>query len=197
MSTAKSHGQRPSRQRNRREKSGVPALDQDFSDANEEDDVRTEREEDDEWDFIEADGEERNGARGTSLFARGVVDRYRLAVFRKGATPNRPTATQTTLHALPPPPLPSRTARVLPARLPKSVAAAQARYPSADARPSCAQNRRGRRGWRQCLPYRPHRARARRLANHRSSRKSRSSRLAALALRATHLRAGQCRIRIS
>ncbi|KAI9430296.1 hypothetical protein BJY52DRAFT_1351176 [Lactarius psammicola] len=60
------------------------------TDANE-DDVRTERDDDDEWDFIEADGEERNGARGTSLFARGVVDRYRLAVFRNGSTPNRLT----------------------------------------------------------------------------------------------------------
>ncbi|KAI0297577.1 hypothetical protein B0F90DRAFT_1811056 [Multifurca ochricompacta] len=68
----KPHVQRPNRQRTRREKS---------------DDVRTERDdEDDDWDFIEADGEDRNGARGTSLFARGVVDRYRLAVFRKGPT---------------------------------------------------------------------------------------------------------------
>jgi serum/glucocorticoid-regulated kinase 2 len=93
-SAAKSHGQRSNRQRNRREKSGVPALDRDLSDANEEDDVRTERDDDDDdWDFIEADGEDRNGARGTSLFARGVVDRYRLAVFRKGSTPNRTTAT--------------------------------------------------------------------------------------------------------
>jgi len=95
VSGSKTHGQRPSRQRNRREKSGVPALDRDLSDANDEDDVRTEREEDDEWDFIEADGEDRNGARGTSLFARGVVDRYRLAVFRKGSTPNRTTPTDT------------------------------------------------------------------------------------------------------
>lgn len=93
----KSHGQRPNRQRTRREKSGVPALDRDLSDANDEDDVRTERdEEDDDWDFIEAaDGEERNGTRGNSLFARGVVDRYRLAVFRKGSTPSR-TNTATT-----------------------------------------------------------------------------------------------------
>ena len=89
-SASKSHGQRSSRQRNRREKSGVPALDRDLSDVNDEDDVRTERDEDD-WDFIEAAGEERNGARGASLFARGVVDRYRLAVFRKGSTPSRPT----------------------------------------------------------------------------------------------------------
>jgi len=97
----KPHGQRPVRQRTRREKSGVPALDRDLSDANDEDDARTERdEEDDEWDFIEADGEDRNGTgtgtRGTSLFARGVVDRYKLAVFRKGSTPNRTTSTWTT-----------------------------------------------------------------------------------------------------
>jgi serum/glucocorticoid-regulated kinase 2 len=86
---SKPHGQRPNRQRTRREKSGVPALDRDLSDANDEYDVRTERDDDDDWDFIEADGEDRNGTRGTSLFARGVVDRYRLAVFRKGTTPNR------------------------------------------------------------------------------------------------------------
>jgi serum/glucocorticoid-regulated kinase 2 len=85
----KPHGQRPNRQRTRREKSGVPALDRDLSDANDEDDVRTERDEDDDWDFIEADGEDRNGARIPSLFARGVVDRYKLSVFRKGTTPNR------------------------------------------------------------------------------------------------------------
>ena len=93
VAASKPHGQRSNRQRNRREKSGVPALDRDLSDANDEDDVRTERDDDDDWDFIEADGEDRNGARGTSLFARGVVDRYRLAVFRKGSTPNRSTAT--------------------------------------------------------------------------------------------------------
>jgi hypothetical protein len=89
--TSKSHGQRSNRQRTRREKSGVPALDRDLSDANDDDEVRTERdEEDDDWDFIEADGgEDRNGTRNNNLFARGVVDRYRLAVFRKGSTPNR------------------------------------------------------------------------------------------------------------
>ncbi|TFY73598.1 hypothetical protein EWM64_g10414, partial [Hericium alpestre] len=86
---------RPARAtRNRREKSGIPALDRDLSDTNEDDEAPTEREDEDEdWDFIEADGEDRgedrNGAKGTSLFARGVVDRYRLAVFRKGSTPNR------------------------------------------------------------------------------------------------------------
>jgi hypothetical protein len=36
------------------------------------------------WDFVGAtDGEDRNGVEGTSLFARDIVDRYRLAVFRK------------------------------------------------------------------------------------------------------------------
>jgi serum/glucocorticoid-regulated kinase 2 len=81
--------------RNRREKSGVPALDRYLSDTIDEDGEATEREEEDEdWDFVEAgDGEDRNGAKGTSLFARGVVDRYRLAVFRKGSTtPHRAAA---------------------------------------------------------------------------------------------------------
>jgi len=69
----------------RREKSGIAALDKHIGDGIEE---LTEREED-EWDFVEAGVEqERNGAKGTSLFARGVVDRYKLAVFRK-STPSR------------------------------------------------------------------------------------------------------------
>ncbi|KAF7302899.1 hypothetical protein MKEN_01252200 [Mycena kentingensis (nom. inval.)] len=71
----------------RREKSGVPALDRRLPDdeTEKEDDFE---EEDEDWDFIDAvDGEDRNGAKGTSLFARGVVDRYRLAVFRKASTP--------------------------------------------------------------------------------------------------------------
>ena len=95
-SAPKQHGQRSSRQRNRREKSGIPELDGDIADTNDEDDVRTPHDEDD-WDFIEADGEEHNGVNGTngirgpSLFARGVVDRYKLAVFRKGSTPGRTT----------------------------------------------------------------------------------------------------------
>ncbi|KAJ7157214.1 hypothetical protein C8R46DRAFT_1113810 [Mycena filopes] len=75
--------------RPRREKSGVPALDKHLD----EEASATEKEDDDEdddWDFVEAaDGEDRNGAKGTSLFARGVVDRYRLAVFRKASTPSR------------------------------------------------------------------------------------------------------------
>jgi len=93
---SKSQGQRSNRQRTRREKSGIPALDRDVSDANDEDEVRMlPNEENEGWDFIEADGgggEERYGPRGNSLFARGVVDRYRLAVFRKGSTPNRTSA---------------------------------------------------------------------------------------------------------
>ncbi|KAF7302479.1 hypothetical protein HMN09_00882200 [Mycena chlorophos] len=80
---------KPPKRPARREKSGVPALDRRLADE----DMATEKEdemdeEDEEWDFIDAvDGEDRNGAKGTSLFARGVVDRYRLAVFRKSSTP--------------------------------------------------------------------------------------------------------------
>lgn len=77
--------------RTRREKSGVPALDRYLSDATVDEDADTgvpsRDDEDDDWDFIDAvDGEDRNGAKGTSLFARGVVDRYRLAVFRRGSS---------------------------------------------------------------------------------------------------------------
>ncbi|KAF8527446.1 hypothetical protein BU17DRAFT_39852 [Hysterangium stoloniferum] len=69
----------------RREKSGVLALDRARNADMELDGSVTEREEEeDDWDFVETPGgEDRNGAKGTSLFARGVVDRYRLAVFRK------------------------------------------------------------------------------------------------------------------
>jgi serum/glucocorticoid-regulated kinase 2 len=77
--------------RSRREKSGIPALDRYLSDTIDEDEAVTEREEDeDDWDLVEAGlGEDRNGARGTSLFARGVVDKYRLAVvFRKASSPS-------------------------------------------------------------------------------------------------------------
>lgn len=91
LKTTKQPPSRPSvkASRMRREKSGVPALDRDLSDTIDEDGEATEKdEEDDDWDFVEAaDGEDRNGAQGTSLFARGVVDRYRLAVFRKASTP--------------------------------------------------------------------------------------------------------------
>lgn len=83
--------------RPRKEKSGVQALDRYLSDAVDEDAEATERDEDedDDWDFVEAGdglGEDRNGAKGTSLFARGVVDRYRLAVFRKASTPSQRSA---------------------------------------------------------------------------------------------------------
>lgn len=73
--------------RTRREKSGIPALDKYLS----ADEGATDLDDDD-WDFVEAGvgEEERNGAKATSLFARGVVDRYKLAVFRKGGqTPQR------------------------------------------------------------------------------------------------------------
>lgn len=77
-----------SRQRGRREKSGIAALDKYLSDGGADEDV--DQDEDDDWDLVEAPGgEERNGAKGTSYFARGVVDRYRLAVFRKASTPGK------------------------------------------------------------------------------------------------------------
>ena len=85
LRVAPARGGRP-----RREKSGIHALDQYLSDGG--DDEMTERDEDDDWDFVEAlpvGAEDRNGAKGTSLFARGVVDRYRLAVFRKSTTPSK------------------------------------------------------------------------------------------------------------
>lgn len=67
----------------RREKSGIAALDRHFGEGIDE---LTERE-DDEWDIVEAGvDEEQNGSKGTSLFARGVVDRYKLAVFRKSTS---------------------------------------------------------------------------------------------------------------
>lgn len=72
------------RTKQKREKSGIPALDRGAID---------EDTEEDDWDLVEKpNGEEaaayngRTGAggkQGNSLFARGVVDRYRLAVFRK------------------------------------------------------------------------------------------------------------------
>ena len=73
----------------RREKSGVPALDRFLSDGDDNQETEREEDSDDDWDLIDAvDGEDMNG-KGTSLFARGVVDRYRLAVFRKTTTPQR------------------------------------------------------------------------------------------------------------
>ena len=78
----------PRPQPRRREKSGVPALDRHLSQVIDEEDPGTVTErDDDDWDFVETPGgEDRNGAKGTSLFARGVVDRYRLAVFRKASS---------------------------------------------------------------------------------------------------------------
>ena len=81
----------PAKGRNRREKSGIPALDRNITDTNDEDGLNTEHDEDDDdWDFVETNvDEERNGAKGAGLFTRGgVVDRYRLTVFRK-STPRR------------------------------------------------------------------------------------------------------------
>jgi serum/glucocorticoid-regulated kinase 2 len=67
----------------RRERSGVAALDRDLSDVIDEDEMPA-HDEDDDWDFVEALGaEDYNGQQGKSLFARGVVDRYRLRVFGK------------------------------------------------------------------------------------------------------------------
>ena len=42
--------------------------------------------EEDEWDLVEAAGESRNGGKGTTLWARGVKDRFKLVV----NTPDRP-----------------------------------------------------------------------------------------------------------
>lgn len=72
------------RSRPKRERSGVAALDRGLSDVIDEDEEDITEREDDDWDFVEAPGaEDINGVQGKSLFARGVVDRYRLAVFRK------------------------------------------------------------------------------------------------------------------
>ncbi|EJU02535.1 hypothetical protein DACRYDRAFT_21614 [Dacryopinax primogenitus] len=61
-----------------KEKSGIPALDRTIP----HDDVFDF--DDDDWDLVETPhGEESNSTQGKSLFARGVVDRYRLAVFRR------------------------------------------------------------------------------------------------------------------
>ncbi|KAG8805692.1 hypothetical protein FRC17_005381, partial [Serendipita sp. 399] len=62
----------------RRERSGVAALDRDLSDVADEDEGPLDHDDDD-WDFVEAPGfEDYNGRQEKSLFARGVVDRYRL-----------------------------------------------------------------------------------------------------------------------
>ena len=77
--------------RPKRERSGVAALDRGLSDVIDEDEEDNTEREDDDWDFVEAPGaEDVNGVQGKSLFARGVVDRYRLAVFRKAPSSHRP-----------------------------------------------------------------------------------------------------------
>ncbi|KAF8684675.1 Agc agc-unique protein kinase [Rhizoctonia solani] len=68
----------------KREKSGITALDR-FLDADTDDD--------DDWDLVEKPRADeaafngRGGKSGNNLFARGVVDRYRLTVFRKASHP--------------------------------------------------------------------------------------------------------------
>ena len=77
----------------RRERSGVAALDRDLSDVIDEHDEMGLDAEDDDWDFVETPGgqEDYSSQQVKSLFARGVVDRYRLKVFRKpsGTTPSK------------------------------------------------------------------------------------------------------------
>ncbi|KIM31700.1 hypothetical protein M408DRAFT_327157 [Serendipita vermifera MAFF 305830] len=88
----------------RRERSGVAALDRDLNDAIDEHDEMGIDREDDDWDFVETPGghEDYNGQQNKSLFARGVVDRYRLKVFRKPSTPGK--ATQRNAFTTGPPP---------------------------------------------------------------------------------------------
>ncbi|KAL7412138.1 hypothetical protein BDY24DRAFT_110173 [Mrakia frigida] len=78
------HPSRLPSQQHHRQRSGIPALDRGLpSDIEAEED---EDDEDDDWDLVEKprDGRgEQNGSRGTTLFARGVVDRYRLGVLKK------------------------------------------------------------------------------------------------------------------
>ncbi|KAG9103747.1 hypothetical protein FRC06_008479 [Ceratobasidium sp. 370] len=98
---AASTATQPPRTKQKREKSGIPALDRAIEDTEEEDD----------WDLIEKpNGEEaaayngRTGAggkQGNSLFARGVVDRYRLAVFnRKQSQSGLGRAARAAAHAV-------------------------------------------------------------------------------------------------
>ena len=80
---------KPAPRHPRRGKSGVPALDGPTEPV---EDLRSEEED---WDFVEKDGGEEENIgpnKQGSLFSRGVVDRYKLAVvFRKssGTTPQR------------------------------------------------------------------------------------------------------------
>ncbi|CEL54259.1 hypothetical protein RSOLAG1IB_06907 [Rhizoctonia solani AG-1 IB] len=72
------------RTKQKREKSGISALDR-LLDADTDDD--------DDWDLVEKPRADeaafngRGGKSGNNLFARGVVDRYRLTVFRKASHP--------------------------------------------------------------------------------------------------------------
>ncbi|KAG8745032.1 hypothetical protein FRC10_009006 [Ceratobasidium sp. 414] len=97
---AASTATQPPRTKQKREKSGIPALDRAIEDT-----------EEDDWDLIEKpNGEEaaayngRTGAggkQGNSLFARGVVDRYRLAVFsRKQSQSGLSRAARAAPHAV-------------------------------------------------------------------------------------------------
>ncbi|KAF9516583.1 hypothetical protein BS47DRAFT_1340705 [Hydnum rufescens UP504] len=82
----------------RREKSGVPALDKLMTAVEEDEETSKQADpDDDDWDLVEAPGGEEKylpSKQSTSLFARGVVDRYRLAVFRK-STPSRSRPSRT------------------------------------------------------------------------------------------------------
>jgi serum/glucocorticoid-regulated kinase 2 len=85
--------------RSRREKSGIPALDRFIESEDQEEapePAPDTRSEDEDWDFIEKDGgEDVNGPKPGSLWSRGVVDRYKLAVvFRKSSTPAQRSRTR-------------------------------------------------------------------------------------------------------
>ncbi|KAG6841578.1 hypothetical protein C0991_009613 [Blastosporella zonata] len=108
--------------RSRPEKSGVRALDRYLSVDDEPEATEREDDEDDDWDFVEAaDGEDRNGAKGTSLFARGVVDRYRLAVFRKASTPSQQRTTPRSFSGM------SKNSQTTPSEHPDSPSPVQRR----------------------------------------------------------------------
>ncbi|KAF8336558.1 uncharacterized protein EI90DRAFT_3119810 [Cantharellus anzutake] len=96
-----------SSRKKRREKPAVSNFDEGLADEETDVPPRNKDEDDDDWDLVEVPGhEETNGpsgrgrgrGRGTSLFARGVVDRYRLAVFKK-STPTRSRVNRTPLDS--------------------------------------------------------------------------------------------------
>ncbi|KAJ6482389.1 kinase-like domain-containing protein [Mycena vulgaris] len=75
--------------RQRHQKSGVPVLDRNLGENAEAEKADKKDEDDWDWDFVEVTkGKDRNGAKSTTLFARGVVDRYQLAAFREASTPS-------------------------------------------------------------------------------------------------------------